>query len=224
MANIEKDPFAGLAELRRRLEDSLRVYAEIGERLKSSFLDLGADLSKVTKQFVMNNEALLRNITPVPQQFAEVGRRLVELARMSGALDRSGWLPHTSMPMHVVAQHAEAPEHLSNEIERYYRDNWPDIRRALESRIKSYDLDQEAKDSFGEALAAHELGLYRVVCRHLFPEIERVARTELHNGSLNTITSQKDLQTLAGRLPLGIQEPHGFFVLKLFERLSELTK
>ena len=76
------------------------------------------------------------------------------------------------------------------------------MRRDIESRNTGYDVDEEAKATVREALAAHEACFYRSVCRVLMPEIERVARTELHDGRLESITSQRRLRELAGKLPL----------------------
>ena len=43
----------------------------------------------------------------------------------------------------------------------------------MESQLADYHIDDEARETFREALSAHEAGLYRCVCRVLFPEIER---------------------------------------------------
>jgi hypothetical protein len=82
-------------------------------------------------------------------------------------------------------------------------------------------VDDEAKAAFREALDAHTVGMYRCVCRLLFPEIERVARLEIYDGRVGKrMTSQHDLRKLAGRLTPGALEPIGFLNLNLFKKLQ----
>jgi hypothetical protein len=74
---------------------------------------------------------------------------------------------------------------------------------------------------------AHEHGLHRSVCRHLFPEIERVVRTELYENALENIISTRGspnrprfLREIGEVLVLG-ELPFGYFGFKLFTRLNE---
>lgn len=94
------------------------------------------------------------------------------------------------------------------------------MRRDIENRFDAYRLDEEAKATFHEALEAHEAGLYRSVCRLLFPEIERVARREMHGDKVSRITNQRALRDLAARLPISVVIPSGFHGWKLFDRFS----
>ena len=94
------------------------------------------------------------------------------------------------------------------------------MRRDIETRLAEYPLDDEAKETFREALTAHGAGLYRSVCRLVFPEIERVARKELHADRMERITSQHELRKVAGGLRMPPEELGGFLRLNLFERLS----
>lgn len=40
----------------------------------------------------------------------------------------------------------------------YYTDNWTEVRKRLESRMSSRNVDDEAMAVFREALGAHEAG------------------------------------------------------------------
>ncbi len=90
------------------------------------------------------------------------------------ALDNVGWLPHPSVPYRLVAGCGEDLALLDRRIADYYRTRWMEIRREMESGLTEYHIDDEARKTFGEAIAGHEAGLYRCVCRLLFPEIERM--------------------------------------------------
>ena len=103
----------------------------------------------------------------------------------------------------------------------HYRERWSAVHGDIEVSLAEYDIDDEAKASFGEALNTHQAGFYRSVCRVLMPEIERVSRVELHGDGLDRITSQPLLRKLAGRLPISAVGPGGFLALNLFRRLSE---
>jgi hypothetical protein len=139
----------------------------------------------------------------------------------SRALAGAGWLPHATLPMDVVNQNLDDPEGLSDSLEKYYRENWSLVRDKLVARVQSYLIDDEAKAAFRETLEAHGHSLYRLVCRSVFPEIERVARAELHDNDLSIrITSQKMLQELAGETPVDEVDPHGFLGLELFKKLT----
>ena len=87
--------------------------------------------------------------------------------------------------------------------------------------MAEYDIDDEGKATFGEALNALEAGFYRSVCRVPIPEIGRVSRVKLHGNRLDRITSQTLLRKLAGQRPISTVEPGGFLGLNLFRRLSE---
>jgi hypothetical protein len=85
----------------------------------------------------------------------------------------------------------------------HYEKNWPDVRDAIMANANRYHIDDEAKDALREALIGHKKGLYRSVVRHLFAEIERVARNELYKGALGTIRTQELFADLIGKLVLG---------------------
>ena len=117
------------------------------------------------------------------------------------ALDDAGWVPHYSMPFDCVAKCGGDTEAIHGLLSRYYQERWPEVRRDIESRLERYDIDNESKNMFCEALSAHEAGFYRSVCRSLILEIERVSRTELYGDEVKRITSQKELREWAGNNP-----------------------
>lgn len=138
------------------------------------------------------------------------------------ALDDAGWLPHHSTPFDRCGKYWGDTDALHTLLSRHYTEKWVEIRREIEVRVMQYDVDDEAKATFHEALEAHEAGLYRSVCRVILPELERISRKELHGDSMNeSVTGQKLFRELTGKLPFGSVDPVGFYSFQLFRRMSE---
>ena len=143
-----------------------------------------------------DSQGTLRNANFGP--FSEFSNNLAKLQRHNAVLDKSGWLPHHSTPFELVDACNGDSEALRRRLRQFYEERWPEIRQEIETRLVAYELDDEAKATFREALDAHESGLYRCVCRLLPPELERIARIELHDGKTTKISSQPILRKLAG--------------------------
>lgn len=173
-------------------------------------------LQKAMPQFVR----VLENLWPALIVVAKFGAHI----RNVEALDDAGWLPHYTMPFDRVDKCGDDADALHDLLSRHYQERWPEVRREIEARLMPYDIDDKAKKTFFEALDDHEAGRYQSVCSLLPPVIEQVSRKELHNDSIETanpITSQKDLQKLAGKLPPSSVEPGGLFAWNLLRRLSK---
>lgn len=142
---------------------------------------------------------------------------LVSVLRQERRLNDLGWLPHRTAPWAEIdaANDLDIPAIL----DRHYQDNWPNVRRLFEQHLDTYEIDDEAKATFREALAAHEAGLYRATTRTLFPEIERVSRIELHDGAHRSFASQKELQKWLRRLSPRDVAPAGRGGWELTKRL-----
>ncbi len=102
-------------------------------------------------------------------------------------LQKAGWLPHYTTPFDYIAGFGEDDELIRSKLLDYYTSNWQNVRAEMETRFAHYRIDAEGKATFFEALDAHEAGLYRCVCRVLFPEIERVFRKELFGSKIGRI-------------------------------------
>jgi hypothetical protein len=133
---------------------------------------------------------------PLADQF----RWIAERERKCEQLETAGWLPHRSSPLNLIEDDGIKDAELDERVLQYYRSNWPEVSASLKAEIGACEFDQEAKDCFSEALAAHGAGLYRCAPRLLYPEIKRVARIELHDGSLDGIASQRRLVAAIGGL------------------------
>lgn len=164
----------------------------------------------------------LNAITPLSQNVNAVIEKIGRIELETRRLDSAGWLPHYTTPFDILRNTTLQGDELGQAIEEYYHSNWGNVVLQIQERLARYCIDDEAKAVHREALAAHKAGHYRSTVRLLFPEIERVARLALHNGSLEvSITSQHALRNLAGSMGLGDIEPPGYYSLNLFKKLDD---
>ena len=137
--------------------------------------------------------------------------------RAVDALNAVGWLPYRSgsEPLRLIEECGDDFVLLDERFSDYYRTRWSEIRDDMKSRLADYHIDDEARETFREALSAHESGYYRCVCRVLFPEIERMIGAG--SGSrrmLKELTETGDLAHFAFRQR---------FDIILFDRLVSHT-
>lgn len=118
------------------------------------------------------------------ERFQPALKRFDERKRIHDALDKVGWLPHPSVPYWLVEGCGDDLALLDARISEYYRTRWSEIRDEMESGLAEYHIDDEARATFREALIAHESGLYRGICRSLFPEIERIIDAGHRSGPM----------------------------------------
>ena len=193
----------------RLTAQSSKLSAEIDKMMKHVFGPLRQLTSQMQQQFDAAMEPL-RNLAWLDEQGSQC--ELFEAA---------GWLPHMSAPLFLVEQHTADREGLDSAIEEYYRANHSKIRSKIASAIRSCAIDKEAQDTFLESLRAHRAGLYRCVPRLLFPEIERVARDEIHGGAMDKIASQERLRNEVSELMPRDMPYTGVIGLRLYDRLVE---
>lgn len=238
MADKRQNPLTEFANLQKQLREAMKPIADMQRELQKAMKPIAA-LQKQMQAIQVpvfrapQFEVALQRIIEGQRQLAKaieniglgsigtVTKKIAEIWRNTQVLDDAGWLPHYSTSFAIVEGCGGDITMLRACLEKHYQEGWQGIRRDIESRIASYDIDDEAKATVREALTAHEHGLYRSVCRVLLPEIERVARKELHGDRLEHITSQPRLKELAGNLAPASTEPRGLYGLNLFRRLTE---
>lgn len=169
-------------------------------------------------QFLQKAENMVQ---PVLQKFSagsvDISHYLQAFVAWNQCIDslkEVDWLPLQSIPVHFITECDKNPELLDRRLSDYYHNHWVDIRRELEARMMDYHIDDEARATFQEAICAHEAGLYRCVCRVLFPEIERMIGVK-NGGSkamLKQLTAERDLANFIGK---------GRFDYVLFSRLIQ---
>jgi hypothetical protein len=166
---------------------------------------------------------------PVFSFFAEVA----EQGRKTRLVEQSGWLPHQTTPFHLLeGDNLESADRqdIGAIIGGYYLENWSSVDAAFREQIAQYDIDDEAKETFREALSIHGAGHYRAAPRLLFPEIERVASEEFFEGKRRIpkpngkgkvpITRLEEVRETAQDLPAG--DIYGYeYGMELFRKLEE---
>lgn len=159
--------------------------------LSGAIADIGEQITAFTRAA---NEAF----APLQDIFV----RLAENGARARAVEQAGWLPHATTPFDLVPLDA-SPDAISEVLASYYRQHWDVAEQSFMKGVQAHNIDTEAKATFADALAAHRHGLYRLVPRTLFPEIERVARAQLYDGALDGITSLPSFHDTVGKLPAG---------------------
>ena len=208
----------------QRLQEAMKPFADLQQQLQVARLPRFAlDRPESAFRRIIQRQARIAEAVKGLQlgSVETAARQLERHARRAQVLDEAGWLPHHSMPFGRMEDCAGEVRAVHELLCRHYEERWSDVCRDIEARLAEYDIDDEAKATFVEAMNAHEAGFYRSVCRVLMPEIERVSRVELYEGKLKGISSLPLLRELAGQLPITAVEPGGFLALNLFRRLSE---
>ena len=206
----KEDPLAELLRIQERLREVMAPFIQIKKHVEEVIIPR-------LPEFISDAQAKAKSFQESMVPHLET---MTRVANNCHKLEAAGFLPHHTTPLDIL-DHIRDSGTLSEYLEKYYRDEWTSIRDAILIRLEGYDVDDEAKSTFREALHAHEVGLYRCVCRVLFPEIERVARIEIHDGKLENIASQHDLQRLAGYLDTFQTEPRGMYTLELYGNLTD---
>lgn len=182
---------------------------------------------------VAETERRLEQVAPAWQRFARAvtpvaSRVLSEFGTWnvsSGVLRRAGWLPHYTTPFDLIGECHQSAEAIRGVVLDYYERNWEEVRMRIERRLSAYGVDEEAKMAFHEALKAHEVGLYRCVCRVLFPEVERVFRTELFDDQVGPIPYDKFVRVLVnGDRSLDEFVTNGLYDLAVFGHLTKAVR
>ena len=159
-------------------------------------------------------EAVGKAIAAISPPIGEYAPLVLEFARQNRewthakeVLAKAGWVPHYTNPGDIE-ELGEDVEAIQCRLLKYYEENWQSVRTEIELRLAEYRIDEEAKATFDEALSAHEAGLYRCVCRVLFPEIERLLRTQVPTGGMNEVIEQviNESPSLAEWAPNGLRE------------------
>lgn len=192
-------------------------------RMSSAWVESVRAISNITDQIRTTALAIPRIEFPkfeLPESLKEVLRAASIEDANCKRLESAGWTPHATSPWHLAKNESLDPDQLKRAVEHYYSSEWDKVGSLFVKNVDQYDIDDEAKATFGEAISAHGLGLYRCAPRVLFPEIERVSRVEIHQGQNKIITSQQDLQNLIGRMTPAEMAPLGMAGFRFYMKLT----
>lgn len=228
------DIAAIFGDVRTLQETSGRTYVRDFERLAQAATPIATQVSVAVRQMERSLAPALETLNawsvaaaPILEEFNRLAATVAETIepfqpafkefherkQTHDALDDVGWLPHPSVPYRLVEGCGDDLALLDDRIADYYRTRWIEIRDEMTSSLAVYHIDDEARATFREALAAHEAGLFRCVCRLLFPEIERVIDAGPRVGS------SKMLQKLIESGDPGKRELRELFDWVMLERL-----
>ena len=202
-----------------------RQQAELAERLRPIVEAQSAAVAAWSRVDAPLIEALsrVRAAAAAAMPSSAIMERLEWLRReraRGDAMEAAGWMAHPSSPFHLLEAGLSEGE-LAAAIEDYYRQNRNEVASAMRARVDACSIDEEAKATFAEALAAHGAGMFRCAPRLLFPELERVARRELHGGAMDKMASQEGLQKAVGSLTPMEMEWTGSTGLRFYRKLTE---
>lgn len=203
--NLSRVSFPAIQALNvRPVFPMLNVAREISERCAQAFNGVNLQFRSISDQF---------------KPLQEVMERLVRQDARCQRLETAGWMSHPSSPWHLLDDESLSVEALNSEVETYYQENWSSVRNGFVKAVAELDIDDEAKATFLDALSAHEAGLFRCVARTLFPEIERVSRSELHDGAMDKIASQPKLKDAISNLCPSDIAQDGILGMRLYRKL-----
>lgn len=213
-------------QFRQTMEPILKLQREYVQAVRGINTAIAQNQEKILG-FMNGVQNAARSFTRIAQEAVkllpppEVLQRLAIAHSQRTRLDEAGFLPHKTM-ISIVEDKELKGENLSEAIEEHFRSQWTKIEEIFLADINGFDVDDEAKETFREALAAHRVGHYRSVCRLLFPEFERIIRYEVLDGQLKGLASQRKFRELAGGLGLSeAQKLGGMTVISLFDNLMD---
>ena len=131
-------------------------------------------ISAALRQIECSLGPVLKRLKEWSDAAAPVLKKFLKWSRTVDVLNEIGWLPYHSAPFHYVEECGDDLALLDSRFSNFYRTQWNEVRDDMKSRLADYHIDDEARETFREALSAHEAEYYRCVCRVLFPEIERM--------------------------------------------------
>ena len=203
-------------------------HAEVDLEVAAVF-DAREQLAAQVQEPTWNPPAWLSQIHDAAAEItAAIARSIEAVVPMLGAwrhatqrteqIEAAGWLAHYTTPWAEIDAVLDDPAQVSSVLERHYSDNWRAVRREFTNRLRFYDVDDEAKSLFREALSTHRRGHYRSCIRALFPEIERLVRLEL--PPVTRRGPDQALMAAAEELDVTQTEPGGWYAAQLFEKLE----
>ena len=194
-------------DIRAAQEAADRAYVSYVEPLAEAIAPVATQLSAVIQQLAVSLGPVTEHVRELSEalaphlaEWSELAPRFAAWNRSVDALNEVGWLPYHTAPFQLVDECGDDLGLLDRRFSEYYRTRWTEIRADMESRLDDYQIDDEARETFREALVAHEAGLYRCVCRVLFPEIERTIGAGFRSKRLiEKLTGTGDLADYAFR-------------------------
>ncbi len=178
-------------------------------------------LEESLRPFVQALAGIAEAIHPFVSAIAPKFEQLVRYHKFIDSVGATGWLPYYTISLVYVEECGDDVSLIDTRITSFYRNNWNVIREDIETRLDQYQLSEETKATLREALAAHDVGHYRCVCRVLFPAVEREFRIHFFEDRAGSISSTRLLEKLTNRGELESFLPREAYGWILFGRLID---
>lgn len=140
--------------------------------------------------------------------FYKAGRalELIELKKwVEDASFETGYLPHRTVPfVRFRDECGDNYKEFLSLVLTHYESHQDDILLGIESQKEKLTLSEEQLATFSEAIQGHKLGLYRLTCRALLPDVERVIYEDWLNKRGTGSVKERELEHTIGELPLRI--------------------
>ena len=177
-------------DLERLVQAATPVAAQVTAAVRQVEGSLGPALERLNAwsaaaaPFLEEFERTAETAAKAMERIQPALKQFHERKQAHDALNIVGWLPHYSIPHRLVKGCGDDRALLDSRVADHYRTRWTKIRDHMELDLATYHIDHEARATFREALIAHESGLYRCICRLLFPEIERIIGAGHRSGPM----------------------------------------
>ncbi len=155
----------------------------------------------------------------------KIGRaqKLFELQNwVENASFETGYLPHRTVPFARFRKKCEDNyKDFLSLVLAHYESHQDDILLSIESQKEELTLSEEVMATFSEAIQAHRQGLFRLICRGLLPDVEKVIYEDWLAKSGIGIVKAKELKETIDDLPVRIFTQDHWFDLVLLNVLID---
>ena len=136
--------------------------------------------------------------------------KLIELNKwVEDVSFETGYLPHRTVPfVHFRDECGGNSKEFLSLVLTHYESHQDDILLSIESQKEKLTLSEEIMATFSEAIQGHKQGLFRLTCRALLPDVERVIyECWLDKRGIGSVKA-KELENTIGEMPARIFTLH----------------
>ena len=184
--------------------------------------DLIRDSMSVVQRFqnVYLNKDTLQALLLAAEKVAPVMKNMQLWEWVEQTYVQSGFLPYRTVPFAEYYDKSSGKFDLFCPlVSRYYEENQQEILQDIESRLTVLPISEEPKATLREAIKGHNHSLFRLSCRGLLPDIERVILQEWLGREGVASLTQKSLEKAVEQKYLEDFAPENMLDLVLFKRL-----
>lgn len=194
-------------EIGEFIQESQRVWCAVSEIVVNLEAQFRPAVDSLVSQCVWadTSETILElaaRYKPVLERIRLVGAFYERYLPASSVLKNAGILPHALTPW--MQFNSESPDEFPSVVLGYFEHNWGYLEDELKSGVISYNVSDQAKAAFVEALRCHDQGCYRASVLAVLTAIERESRVRFGIGTRGRATSLEELRALTETAPFGI--------------------